>query len=614
MLDRIRRFLPENYDFMKSEWYQKIGIKQTIYRYRLLVTSLFTASLFPLAYAIDDVLHGNFRFTSHYILPFIIVVASLIWIIKTKNIKFMTFLALFLCFIGVIAGMFFPAGRQVNILVFFCMPMVAFQLLGSRKGIIIAALFLAMTSLLFILQYNNILPSFTGHFTKIQFIMSVVAFFLSSVLVYFGEHQNETYMDDLVKKIVYDDTTGLPNRLVLENSIDLNKTSLFAIVHIANYNELGLIFGYELSDDFLLFLTGQLNKWKNTFGFRIYRMRGTEFGILMPFDGKNEEEGEIILLDLWTLLQKDPVPFQNSGLRLNLRMGAVIVNRANADKFLSLADMALKTGIKQHNPVTIFKGEEFVKQSALTSISQFTILLKNYEEKLFKAFYQPIVHSKSGKTVWYESLLRIQNSSGIYESPFPYLSIAESTGMVSILTDFMVEQAFYVSQLTNTGISVNISFHDMLSKNLVDFILKKCQTYNSSGKVIFEILERDELIEIEGCRNFINTVREAGCLVAIDDFGSGYSNFSNLLTIPTDIVKIDGSLIKQVTYNINARNMIGSIVQFCKKSDKKVVAEYVETSELAEELKNLDVDFLQGYFFGEPRELSYYNIETISDR
>jgi EAL domain-containing protein (putative c-di-GMP-specific phosphodiesterase class I) len=163
-----------------------------------------------------------------------------------------------------------------------------------------------------------------------------------------------------------------------------------------------------------------------------------------------------------------------------------------------------------------------------------------------------------------------------------------------------------MSDQNNMTISVNISFSDMLRKHLIEFILEKCRNRKGNGNVIFEILERNELSEIEGCRNFINKVRDAGCLVAIDDFGTGYSNFSNLLNVPTDIIKIDGSLIKKILIDNNAKNMVLSIINYCKQSGKKVVAEFVENKDLACELKALKVDYLQGYFYGRPQEIGYY--------
>jgi EAL domain-containing protein (putative c-di-GMP-specific phosphodiesterase class I)/GGDEF domain-containing protein len=606
MLDRIKNYLPENYNYKKSEWYQKIEKKQLVFRKKLLIASFFTASLIPIAFTIDDILRSNLHFTIHYILPLFILLISLFWILKTSRTKFISYLALFLCCTGEIAGMYFPAARNVNLLVFFCFPILSFQLLGSRKGAVISAVFLLFSSALFFLDHNKILISPNMNFTKTQYIMTVVSFFLISVLIYFSEFQNESHIDDLVKNIVYDETTGLPNRIVLDNSLDSRKTSLFAIIHIANSNELGLIFGYELSDEFLLFLTRQLKKWKDNFGYSIYRLRSNEFGILMDFERKDAEEGEIILHDIWTLLQKDPVLFENLELRLNIKIGAVIVNNTNCDRYLSMADMALKAGIKLHKPVNVFRGEENIKHTAFLSTSLFTTLLKNHEENLFKAFYQPIINSLNDRVEWYELLLRICNDKGCYESPIQYLPIADSTGIGNIITDFIVEEAFNISTLKNTNISVNISFNDMLRKDLIDIILEKCSGHKGDGKIIFEILERDELSEIEGCRYFINTVREAGCMIAIDDFGSGYSNFSNLLTIPVDFVKIDGSLIRKILDDVNARNMVWSIVQFCKKSGKKVVAEFVENQAIAFELKKLNIDFLQGYHFGKPQEISYY--------
>ena len=123
------------------------------------------------------------------------------------------------------------------------------------------------------------------------------------------------------------------------------------------------------------------------------------------------------------------------------------------------------------------------------------------------------------------------------------------------------------------------------------------------GKIIFEIVESEELTDIDSCREFINTIRTYGCKIAIDDFGSGYSNFCNILNLNVDIVKIDGVLMRSVAGDRNARAMVESIVSFCRKAGKMVVAEYIENEELHRIAREIGVHYCQGYYFGVAEEL-----------
>jgi len=122
--------------------------------------------------------------------------------------------------------------------------------------------------------------------------------------------------------------------------------------------------------------------------------------------------------------------------------------------------------------------------------------------------------------------------------------------------------------------------------------------------VIFEILESDELIELDKCLWFIDYISHYGFRIAIDDFGTGYSNYCSLINLPIDIVKIDGSLIKKIKSDENARLLVEGIVHFCKNSNKKTVAEFVEDRKVFDSLLSLDIDYLQGYYLSEPAQIA----------
>jgi len=123
---------------------------------------------------------------------------------------------------------------------------------------------------------------------------------------------------------------------------------------------------------------------------------------------------------------------------------------------------------------------------------------------------------------------------------------------------------------------------------------------HKNGRIIFEILESDELVELDKCLWFIEYISRYGFKIAIDDFGTGYSNYCSLINLPIDIVKIDGSLIKRIRYDDNAKILVEGIVHFCEKSNKKTVAEFVEDKDVLDSLSSMGIDFLQGYYLAMP--------------
>jgi EAL domain-containing protein (putative c-di-GMP-specific phosphodiesterase class I) len=151
----------------------------------------------------------------------------------------------------------------------------------------------------------------------------------------------------------------------------------------------------------------------------------------------------------------------------------------------------------------------------------------------------------------------------------------------------------------NFNVSINFSFEDIMNENLVKYIKNFLKKHNLGYKITFEIVESEQINENSIIKTFFKDIKKLHCSLSIDDFGSGYSNYDQLLNRNTDYLKIDGSLINKYKEK-NYENMIKSIVYFCKKSGIKVVAEFVDNEEKQKFIKKWNIDFSQGYYFSKP--------------
>lgn len=608
----LENLFPEDCGRGKTEWFRDLEKKYLHYRYGLILILIASAALIPLTFAITDMAQGNTAFIVNYAIPFAFLAVSFILLVVSKNIKAFSILTMVTCIAGFVLTVYLPNNRNVAILIFFCFPPVAFQLYGTRKGALWIIIFFSVALSLYALHASGYGPRWEMVLpTNNNLLLGGLSLFMISILTFFGERQHEKNTDTIIQSILYDETTHLPNRKALTNYTWKKSHYLFAIIHIENFSDLGLLFGYDLSDDILLFFSKQLVKWKVNFNYTIFRLKGNEFGILMLLDDNSKEEALVKMTDIRKLLLSKSMPWEHSELRLNIHIGGVVFHSDEAEDsgiILSKADMALKSSLEHHRGVMIFENQDHLKKSALHSINLYSQLCKNHEKKSYKAYFQPIVNSATGETVWYESLLRIRNDRGVYESPLPYLSIAESTGLDRELTRFMVQEACAALCHTGKNISVNISFQDMVRPEFTSLLhTLHRDSFRPGGALVLEILERSDMSEKGACHDFINAARNMGCLIAIDDFGSGYSNFGNLMTLPVDIIKINGELIQQMQHNIKARKMVENIILFCKQTDLSVAAEWVDSPQLARELMDLGVDYLQGFHFGHPEEKNWPN-------
>ena len=143
---------------------------------------------------------------------------------------------------------------------------------------------------------------------------------------------------------------------------------------------------------------------------------------------------------------------------------------------------------------------------------------------------------------------------------------------------------------------MNYEFIDYL-----DNVLEKLK-FEDRNRLVFEILESENLSDYDFLEEFVLKYKKLGVKIAIDDFGSGYSNFIRIIRLKPDYLKIDGSLIKNIDKDNNSYEIVKSIIAFSKTLNIKTIAEYVHSEEIFNLLLELDVDEFQGYYFGKPDE------------
>lgn len=163
-----------------------------------------------------------------------------------------------------------------------------------------------------------------------------------------------------------------------------------------------------------------------------------------------------------------------------------------------------------------------------------------------------------------------------------------------------------------TGVSINLSFEDILDQSVRDYI-DRIYTQNPTifSRLCFEITESEGIKNLGIVSRFIKEMKQRGCQVAIDDFGTGYSNFDYLIRLDVNILKIDGSLIRYIHQERNPRLIVENIVDFTKKMGIKTVAEFVESKALLTEVNKLKIDYSQGYYIGKPKPVTReFEIDT----
>jgi len=227
-------------------------------------------------------------------------------------------------------------------------------------------------------------------------------------------------------------------------------------------------------------------------------------------------------------------------------------------------------------------------------------------------FYQPIIslenNSKLGNH--YEILLRMNDRQNRLVPPGAFLSAATryhlmpslDTWVICSLLTWLIKHPQHLEELTSS--TINISGYSLADSNFLNTVVNCLNnTKVPTNKLCFEISEVTAITNLTGVLNFITALKKLNCQFAIDNFGSGIASFAYLKKLPIDILKIDGTLVKDIVNDKVNHAMVKSINDIAHLMQFKTVAESVENQATLDELTEIKVDYVQGYWISEPKPL-----------
>lgn len=219
----------------------------------------------------------------------------------------------------------------------------------------------------------------------------------------------------------------------------------------------------------------------------------------------------------------------------------------------------------------------------------------------FVPYFQPIYNNKEKKIEKFEALIRLIDEDSKVISPFFFMDISKKAKYYHQLTRLMVEKSMYIFKDKAVDFSLNISGSDIEDDTTRQFLIEEIKKYpNIAKRMIFELLEDENFESFELLTEFITEVKSYGVKIAIDDFGSGYSNFTRLMEYQPDILKLDGSLIKNINTDLFSLNVVKTMKNFTDEMNLETVAEYVSSKEILEKVTELGITYSQGYEISEP--------------
>ncbi|HQS65861.1 MAG TPA: EAL domain-containing protein [Sulfuricurvum sp.] len=392
-----------------------------------------------------------------------------------------------------------------------------------------------------------------------------------------------------------DALTGLKNRFALVTELISKESPSLALIDIDHFSEINDFYGQRIGDDIIKELSIIIQSISPA-NMLVYRLGGDVFALLT--DDVNRDIFLSVIEKISTEIRLKPLMIDQKLIPIETTIG---ISFELPGKTFTTAEMALSIGKKQKRPFMVYADEFSLEKEYENNIHWALKIKKAIDDDRIIIYNQPIINNTTGVIEKYEVLVRLVDEDGAIISPYKFLDIAKKSKQYRAITKKVIEKAFEKFKTEKVSFSINLTIEDILCNDCNNYFFNMLDKYELNGRLIIELVESEGIENFDEVVIFITKAKKHGCTIAIDDFGTGYSNFEYLLRLKPNYIKIDGSLIKQIHIDNDSLEVVKTIVDFAKRTGIKTIAEFVSDEDIYNVVKTLDIDYSQGYYFGEPK-------------
>ncbi|QKJ26731.1 PAS sensor-containing diguanylate cyclase/phosphodiesterase [Aliarcobacter cibarius] len=393
-----------------------------------------------------------------------------------------------------------------------------------------------------------------------------------------------------------DSLTGFFNKEKLILDIPLNNQNNLAIINLDDFSQINDFYGHAIADQYILKFSKIFSVYLEN-KFSIYRIAEGTFAILDP---------NLTTTEFYNIFKNYIEQLKDTLIDLDIKKFSIVltcgISSENNERLINTAEIVNKYAQKNLKNILVYSKDLNIEKEFEENIYWSENIRLALKQDRIIVYYQPIYNNELKKIEKYESLVRLKDKDGEIISPYKFLEISKKSKQYIDITKVVIEKSFSKFADSSYEFSINLTVEDILNEELNEFLFRKIDEYKVSNKLVIELVESEKITTYDPVYEFINKIKKKGCKVAIDDFGSGYSNFEYLVKIDADYVKIDGSIVKRILDDENSVEIIKSILNFCRKMDIKVVAEFISDEKLQAKVIELGISYSQGYYIGMPSD------------
>ncbi len=429
---------------------------------------------------------------------------------------------------------------------------------------------------------------------------------------------NERYLEEqrLLFRSDNDELTGQLNRIRLMDAISTaidrsaltNQSCAFLIASVNNLAVVNETFGFDIGDE-VIAVVGRKIKDKMRGGDVIGRFSSNKFGILIQDCGPGALR--IASERFMKAVRDATVKTSASQISATISIGGVVIpSQANTvQQTLNFALHALERAkTKRFDCFMAYEPSPAAETNRRRSISIADEVLEAIDQDRMRLVLQPMVNAKTGFADLYECLLRMEKPDGRLISAGEFIPVAEQLGLARLIDRRTLELSVaLLKKHPDLKLSLNVSGLTCSDHEwLVTLQRITGSRRDILNRMIIEITETAAIQDLDQSINFVDTLKDLGCRVAIDDFGAGYTSFKNLKLLNVDMVKIDGAFVKNVADDTSDQIFIKTMIELAQTFGLETVAEWVGDERSVKYLVDAGITYLQGFYYGLPIDAADY--------
>lgn len=406
-----------------------------------------------------------------------------------------------------------------------------------------------------------------------------------------------------VESLYLHPVTGLPNKRRLQSVLwqDEQKkiNGHLLLIEIENFSQVSTAIGLSMTDQLMSQLAHSISD-AHTEYLNLYKVYHCADDLFAAYSTHSLTHSQLSKMtsDIFSSLVNRPSFGQGEeNIPLVVRMGAV----SNYPDTLALASLSLLHAKQNNRSIVLYEPSLNLSERSKQYLNVFTLFTDAVKNNRVKVFYQPIINTLTGQIEKYEALARITDEKGnVISSPDEFMPIAYQSRLCHKLTRIMVDKVIDAIKGTEYVVSINLSVKDLFDKNTREYIIHQVRRAKVGHQIDLELLEQQVIINYRLAAGYIRQLKSSVRFVGMDDLGKHYSNFDRLLALPLDFLKIDGMIVEAMERDEGARAIVQGIVKFATDKNIRVVAEHCCSASICDLMREMHVDFLQGFYIGMP--------------